>query len=110
VEVAVDRAKLCAGCNRPDGAPAPRHLLIASVRRCGSGLYSFDHAFDASGKSSLVRAGLMHMMAQKAGWWTLPPILPGADPVASLAREPATAAEQLSVNWRSTRRPASASD
>jgi hypothetical protein len=38
------------------------------------------------------------MMAQKAGGWTLPPILPGADPVASLARELATAAEQLGVN------------
>jgi hypothetical protein len=77
-----------------------RHLPIASVRRCGSGLDSFDHAFDASGcgKSSLVRAGLVHMMAQKAEWWTLPPILPGADPVASLARELATAAEQLGVN------------
>jgi hypothetical protein len=51
------------------------------------------------GKSSLVRAGLVHMMAQKPGWWTLPPILPGADPMASLARELATAARQLGVDW-----------
>jgi energy-coupling factor transporter ATP-binding protein EcfA2 len=39
------------------------------------------------GKSSLVRAGLLHVMAQEPGWRTLPPILPGADPVAALARE-----------------------
>ncbi|HEX4100925.1 MAG TPA: TIR domain-containing protein, partial [Pseudonocardiaceae bacterium] len=51
------------------------------------------------GKSSLVRAGLVHVMAQKPGWWTLPPILPGADPMASLARELATAAQQLGVDW-----------
>ena len=51
------------------------------------------------GKSSLVRAGLVHVMAQKPGWWTLPPILPGADPMASLARELAAAARQLGVDW-----------
>jgi WD40 repeat protein len=51
------------------------------------------------GKSSLVRAGLVHVMAQKSGWWTLPPILPGADPIASLARELAVAARQLGVDW-----------
>jgi hypothetical protein len=29
------------------------------------------------GKSSLVRAGLLHVMAEEPGWQTLPPILPG---------------------------------
>jgi hypothetical protein len=39
------------------------------------------------GKSSLVRAGLLHVMATEAGWMTLAPILPGADPVTALVRE-----------------------
>jgi hypothetical protein len=39
----------------------------------------------ACGKSSLVRAGLLATMADEPGWWTLPPILPGADPEAALA-------------------------
>jgi WD40 repeat protein/energy-coupling factor transporter ATP-binding protein EcfA2 len=51
------------------------------------------------GKSSLVRAGLLHVMASEPGWWTLPAILPGADPVAVLARELAGTAQQLSLNW-----------
>ncbi|MGH3829924.1 MAG: TIR domain-containing protein [Pseudonocardiaceae bacterium] len=51
------------------------------------------------GKSSLVRAGLLHVMAQESGWWTLPPILPGADPVAALARQLAAAAQQLGLTW-----------
>jgi energy-coupling factor transporter ATP-binding protein EcfA2 len=51
------------------------------------------------GKSSLVRAGLLSMMADEAGWWTLPPILPGADPVAALIRELATAAQRLGLGW-----------
>jgi len=36
------------------------------------------------GKSSLVRAGLLPTMADEPGWWTLSPIIPGADPVAAL--------------------------
>ena len=51
------------------------------------------------GKSSLVRAGLTHVMAQEPGWWTLPPILPGADPVAALTRELAAVAQQLGLTW-----------
>jgi hypothetical protein len=39
------------------------------------------------GKSSLVRAGLVPVMMAEAGWWTVAPVLPGADPVAALARE-----------------------
>jgi hypothetical protein len=51
------------------------------------------------GKSSLVRAGLLPVMAQEPGWRTLPPILPGADPVAALARELAAAARRSGLSW-----------
>jgi energy-coupling factor transporter ATP-binding protein EcfA2 len=39
------------------------------------------------GKSSLVRAGLLPAVAEEPDWWMLAPLLPGADPVAPLARE-----------------------
>ena len=51
------------------------------------------------GKSSLVRAGLLHVMAEEPGWWTLPAILPGADPVAALVRELAAVAQRLGLGW-----------
>jgi len=51
------------------------------------------------GKSSLVRAGLVHVMAEEPSWWTLAPILPGADPVAALARELTAAAQRLGLDW-----------
>jgi WD40 repeat protein/energy-coupling factor transporter ATP-binding protein EcfA2 len=51
------------------------------------------------GKSSLVRAGLLAVMADEPGWRTLPPILPGADPVTILAGELATAARRIGLNW-----------
>ena len=51
------------------------------------------------GKSSLVRAGLMPAMAGQPGWRTLPPILPGANPVAALARELAATARRNTLNW-----------
>ncbi|MGH3701877.1 MAG: TIR domain-containing protein [Pseudonocardiaceae bacterium] len=51
------------------------------------------------GKSSLVRAGLLPVMAEEPGWWTLPPILPGTDPVAALIRQLAAAAQQLGCEW-----------
>ncbi|MGH3829849.1 MAG: TIR domain-containing protein [Pseudonocardiaceae bacterium] len=51
------------------------------------------------GKSSLVRAGLLPAMADQPGWRTLPPILPGADPVAALARELAAAARRIALKW-----------
>ncbi len=54
------------------------------------------------GKSSLVRAGLLHMMAGEPGWWTLAPILPGADPVAALVRQLALAAHGLGLGWTVT--------
>ncbi len=51
------------------------------------------------GKSSLVRAGLLHVMAEEPAWLTLPPILPGADPIAALARELTVAARRSDLDW-----------
>ncbi|MGH4017653.1 MAG: hypothetical protein ACRDT0_00090 [Pseudonocardiaceae bacterium] len=51
------------------------------------------------GKSSLVRAGLRPVLGGEPGWRTLSPILPGADPVAALARELAAMARRSTLNW-----------
>ena len=51
------------------------------------------------GKSSLVRAGLLPVMADEPSWWTLAPMLPGADPVVALARELTIAAQRLGLDW-----------
>lgn len=51
------------------------------------------------GKSSLVRAGLVPAMASESGWRTLRPILPGADPVGTLAWELAAAARRIKLDW-----------
>lgn len=51
------------------------------------------------GKSSLVRAGLLHVMAEEPGWWTLPAILPGVDPVAGVVREFAAGAQRFGLGW-----------
>ncbi|MGH3754800.1 MAG: WD40 repeat domain-containing protein [Pseudonocardiaceae bacterium] len=39
------------------------------------------------------------MLASEPGWRTLAPILPGADPVAALARELAATGRRIGVNW-----------
>ena len=49
------------------------------------------------GKSSPVRAGLLSTMAEDSDWLTLPPIVPGADPVTVLTRELAARAQRLVV-------------
>jgi energy-coupling factor transporter ATP-binding protein EcfA2 len=51
------------------------------------------------GKSSLVRAGLLPLLAGEPGWQVLSPVLPGTDPVAALARELAAAARRIDLNW-----------
>jgi TIR domain/AAA ATPase domain len=51
------------------------------------------------GKSSLVRGGLLPVMAGEPGWETLPVMLPGADPVAGLARAVAVGARRLGLDW-----------
>jgi hypothetical protein len=52
------------------------------------------------GKSSLVRAGLLPMMAEEPEWLTSGPLLPGVDPVAGLSRELAAVARTLGLDWR----------
>ncbi|MDT7840983.1 nSTAND1 domain-containing NTPase [Streptomyces justiciae] len=47
------------------------------------------------GKSSLVRAGLVPMMAEEPGWRTVPVFTPGVDPKAALGRELALLAKEL---------------
>ena len=54
------------------------------------------------GKSSLVRAGVLPVMADEPGWWTVPPILPGPDPVTAMVREIAAAARGLGLGWTMT--------
>ncbi|MBV9142433.1 MAG: TIR domain-containing protein [Pseudonocardiales bacterium] len=66
---------------RPKGAA----LLVVGPSGCG--------------KSSLVRAGVLPVMAGEPGWWTLAPIVPGVDPVAALVWELATAARGLDLGW-----------
>jgi WD40 repeat protein len=51
------------------------------------------------GKSSLVRAGLVPVMADDPGWGTVAPILPGRDPVGGLVRELTSAARRLGLGW-----------
>jgi hypothetical protein len=51
------------------------------------------------GKSSLVRAGLLPVIAAEPGWWTLPAVLPGTDPVGALARELTGAGRRLGLSW-----------
>jgi WD40 repeat protein len=72
----------------PAEQAAPAVLLVVGPSGCG--------------KSSLVRAGLLPVMAAEAEWWTLPAILPGTQPVASLARELAASAKQVGLGWSVT--------
>lgn len=51
------------------------------------------------GKSSLVRAGLLPMLAREPEWLPLPVIVPGIDPVATLTRELATSARRSGLEW-----------
>jgi Novel STAND NTPase 1/TIR domain len=51
------------------------------------------------GKSSLVRAGLLPVMALEPDWQTLSPLVPSADPIAALAREFFHGAKGLSLDW-----------
>ena len=54
------------------------------------------------GKSSLVRAGLLPVMAADEDWWTLAAIRPSRQPLAALARELAASAHQLRLSWTVT--------
>jgi WD40 repeat protein len=73
-------------------------LLRSPAERAGGGVLLVVGP-SGCGKSSLVRAGLVPVMAAEPGWWTLSPFLPGADPVAALGRELAAAARQVGLGW-----------
>lgn len=51
------------------------------------------------GKSSLVRAGMLPVMADEPGWLTLAPMRPLVDPIGELARQLAEAARPLQLDW-----------
>jgi WD40 repeat protein len=51
------------------------------------------------GKSSLVRAGLLPVLAADPDWEALAPFDPGQDPSAALARELAAAAHRAGLGW-----------
>ncbi|MBV8992647.1 MAG: TIR domain-containing protein [Pseudonocardiales bacterium] len=73
--------------------------LVRSPVECAEGAVLLLVGPSGCGKSSLVRAGLVHVMAGEPGWLTLAPMLPGLDPVAGLVRELAAAAHQLRLDW-----------
>jgi WD40 repeat protein/energy-coupling factor transporter ATP-binding protein EcfA2 len=73
-------------------------LLRSPAERAGGGMLLVVGP-SGCGKSSLVRAGLVPVIANESGWWTLPPFLPGADPVRALGRELAAAARQVGLDW-----------
>jgi hypothetical protein len=77
--------ELAARLRSPTGGEESGLLLVVGPSGCG--------------KSSLVRAGLVPVMAAEPGWWTLPPLVPGPDPVAALAAELAHAARDLGLTW-----------
>ena len=80
-EVARLAALLRSPAERVDGSA----LLVVGPSGCG--------------KSSLVRAGLIPAMAAEPDWWTLPAIVPGADPVAALTRAVAEGAQHADLPW-----------
>ena len=73
-------------------------LVRSPAERAGGGLLVVVGP-SGCGKSSLVRAGLLPVMAAEPGWGTLPAFLPGADPVGALARELTGAARRLGLGW-----------
>ena len=51
------------------------------------------------GKSSLVRAGVLPLIAQEPDWWTLPAVTPGRAPVAALVRQLVAAGRSINQPW-----------
>jgi WD40 repeat protein len=78
-------AALAARLRSPADVANSRMLLVVGPSGCG--------------KSSLVRAGLLPVMALETGWHTLAPFVPGVDPVGALARELAHAARVVQLGW-----------
>ena len=52
-----------------------------------------------TGKSSLARAGLAHTLTSQPGWWVLPPVVPGVEPVSALAAALADSAAEVGLAW-----------
>jgi hypothetical protein len=73
-------------------------LLRSPAERANAGLLLVVGP-SGCGKSSLVRAGLLPVMAEEPGWWTLPPLVPGTEPIVTLARELAAGGRQLGTGW-----------
>jgi energy-coupling factor transporter ATP-binding protein EcfA2 len=73
--------------------------LLPSLAEHANGAVLLVMGPSGCGKSSLVRAGLLPVMADEPGWRVLSPILPGIDPVTALARELAAAARRIDLDW-----------
>ncbi|MGH3998372.1 MAG: ATP-binding protein, partial [Pseudonocardiaceae bacterium] len=73
--------------------------LTELVRSAAEGAVLLVVGPSGCGKSSLVRAGLLPVLASEPSWRTLAPILPGADPVAALTRELAVASRRIGLDW-----------
>lgn len=73
-------------------------ILRSPVERAEGGIHLFVGP-SGCGKSSLVRAGLVPTVADEPDWWTLPPFVPGTDPVGALARTVAATARQVGLAW-----------
>ncbi|HEV7450380.1 MAG TPA: TIR domain-containing protein [Pseudonocardiaceae bacterium] len=95
----VDEHRVFFGCT---GEVAQLVGLLRSVVERVEGAALLVVGPSGCGKSSLVRAGLVPVIADEPGWWTLPPIVPGADPVAALIRELAAAARTVGLDWTVT--------
>jgi hypothetical protein len=61
--------------------------LLRSLTERGEGQLVVMVGPSGCGKSSLVRAGLLPVMASEPGWATLAPFTPGTDPIAALSQE-----------------------
>jgi hypothetical protein len=61
--------------------------LLRSLAKRGEGKIVIVVGPSGCGKSSLVRAGLLPVIANEPGWMALTPFAPGTDPVAALSQE-----------------------
>jgi WD40 repeat protein len=73
--------------------------LLRSAAGRGDGAALLVVGPSGCGKSSLARAGLLPTMGGEPGWWTLPPMAPGTDPLESLSRAVHVCAIQVGLAW-----------